>query len=391
MFGVGIYINTDTVITRIIESTLMTSLKPGNVTGLFGARRTGKTILMESIRKKLSTQKVLHVQGENLDVSEILSSQRLSVLQNFVNGYDFLFVDEAQKIRNIGLNLKLIVDSIPGISVFVTGSSAFDLRGNIGEPLTGRSTFYNLYPFALGELEEDFLTSKENLEKKLIFGLYPQVVNAINDEERIKVLESIRDGYLLRDILELDNLKDSIFIINLLRLLAFQIGQDVSLAELAANLRVSRKTVERYLELLEKSFILFSTRGFSRNLRKEFSKSPRYYFWDNGIRNSVISNFGRLAVRDDTGRLWENFCISERMKINHYNQRSVNCYFWRTYDQKEIDLIEESNGQLSAFEFKWSVNKGIAPKDFIDNYPGSTFAVINPETYLPFIKRKERM
>jgi len=374
------------MVTRIIESEVISSLKPGSVIGLFGARRTGKTVLMESIKEKLSGSKILHVQGENLDVAEILSSQRLSVLQNFVAGYNYLFIDEAQEITNIGLNLKLIVDSVQHLSVFVTGSSAFDLRSNIGEPLTGRSKFYNLYPFSIDEFKEDYLTSKQKLENRLIFGLYPQVVNAVNDQEKTEVLESIRNGYLLRDILELDNLKDSVFIINLLRLLAFQIGQDVSVAELAANLRVSRKTVERYLQLLEKSYILFSTRGFSRNLRKEFSKSPRYYFWDNGIRNSVISNYARLNLRDDIGRLWENFCVSERMKINHYKRINVNYYFWRTYDQKEIDLIEESNGQLSAFEFKWAVKKTIVPKDFKESYPDSTFTVITPETYLPFIK-----
>lgn len=373
------------MIDRIIEKSLLSSLKPGNVTGLFGARRTGKTVLMNSIVAALPKEKVLVVQGEDLDAAEILSSRRLSVLKDFVAGYDYLFIDEAQKIPDIGLNLKLMVDSIPGLSVFVTGSSAFDLRKNIGEPLTGRSRYFMLYPFAVKELKEDYLTSKVNLEKKLIFGLYPQVVNAQTDQEKTEALESIRNGYLLRDILELDNLKDSIFIINLLRLLAFQIGNDVSLAELAVSLGVSRKTVERYLELLEKAYILFSTRGFSRNLRKEVTKSPRYYFWDNGIRNSVLSNYARLNLREDTGRLWENFCIAERMKINHYDRRTVNYYFWRTYDQKEIDLIEESDGQISGFEFKWAVKQPKPPKDFIENYPGATFSVINPETYLPFV------
>lgn len=373
------------MIDRIIEKSLLSSLKPGNVTGLFGARRTGKTVLMNSIVAALPKEKVLVVQGEDLDAAEVLSSRRLSVLKDFAAGYDYLFIDEAQKIPDIGLNLKLMVDSIPGLSVFVTGSSAFDLRKNIGEPLTGRSRYFMLYPFAVKELKEDYLTSKVNLEKKLIFGLYPQVVNAQTDQEKTEALESIRNGYLLRDILELDNLKDSIFILNLLRLLAFQIGNDVSLAELAVSLGVSRKTVERYLDLLEKSYILFSTRGFSRNLRKEVTKSPRYYFWDNGIRNSVLSNYAKLKLREDTGRLWENFCIAERMKINHYNRRTVNYYFWRTYDQKEIDLIEESDGQLSGFEFKWAMKQPKLPKDFIDNYPGATFSVINPETYLPFV------
>ena len=252
--------------------------------------------------------------GENLDVAEVLSSQRTGVLRKFLSGYDFLFVDEAQKIPNIGANLKLIVDTIPETTVFVTGSSAFDLNRKIGEPLTGRRQNYMLYPFAQTELKEDYLQTKENLENRLVFGSYPQVVLAKTSAKKIKVLESIKNGYLLRDILELDNLKNSLFVLNLLRLLTFQIGNDVSLSELAKSLQVNRKTVVRYLELLEKCYIIFVHYGFSRNLRKEFTKSSRYYFWDNGIRNAVILNFNSLNLRDDIGQLWENYCIAERKK-----------------------------------------------------------------------------
>jgi predicted AAA+ superfamily ATPase len=296
-----------------------------------------------------------------------------------------LFIDEAQKIPNIGQNLKLIVDTIPGIGIFVTGSSAFDLRQKIGEPLTGRSRNYFLFPFSQLEMNESALQSKENLETRLIYGCYPQVVLSETDSEKIEWLESIKNGYLLKDILELDNLKDSLFILNLLRLLAFQVGNDISLSELANSLRVSRKTVVRYLELLEKCYVIFSLHGFSRNLRKEFSKSPRYYFWDNGIRNAVISNFNQLAMRDDIGRLWENYCISERRKMNHYQGRLVNYYFWRTYDMKEIDLIEESDGMLYGFEFKWSEKKVKPPKEFLESYQKSSFEVITRENWLDFI------
>jgi len=373
------------VIKRLLQDVILNHLSKGLVVGLFGARRTGKTVLMETIKDKLDSKKVLMVHGENLDEAEILSSQRTSVFRRYLAGYDYLFVDEAQKIPNIGTNLKLIVDTIPGIGIFVTGSSAFDLKNRIGEPLTGRSRNYYLFPFSQAELNETALNAKENLHDRLIYRYYPQVITAQNEKSKQEILESVKNGYLLKDILELDNLKDSLFILNLLRLIAFQIGNDISLSELANSLHVSRKTVVRYLELLEKCYIIFSMHGFSRNLRKEFTKSPRYYFWDNGIRNSVISNYNRINLRDDSGRLWENYCISERCKRNHYAARLTNYYFWRTYDQKEIDLLEESGGKLSGFEFKWTESKVKPPKDFLAAYEGSSFTVINQENYLDFI------
>ena len=373
------------MINRILSGSLLHSLRPGFVTGLFGARRTGKTVLMEQMRMAIESKKVLMVQGENLDVAEILSSQRLSVLTQFLAGYDFLFIDEAQKIPNIGVNLKLIVDALPNVAVFVTGSSAFDLNNRLGEPLTGRSKYYYLYPIAQMEMKEDYLKAKENLESRLIYGSYPQVITAGTDRGKTDMLESIKNGVLLKDILELDNLKNSLFILSLLRLIAFQIGNDVSVTELSTGLGVSKNTVARYLDLLEKCYILFSVQGFSRNLRKEISKSRRYYFWDNGIRNSVISNFNRLALRDDPGRLWENYCVSERLKRNNYLSFTGNYYFWRTYDQKEIDLVEESGGVLSGFEFKWAEKKLKTPVEFQNTYPNSSFQVIHKENYLPFI------
>lgn len=373
------------MIPRLLILPLLESLRPGFVTGLFGARRTGKTVLMDQMKERLGSGKILMVLGENLDVAEILSSRRLNILKQFIAGYDYLFIDEAQKIPAIGLNLKLIVDGIPGITVFVTGSSAFDLKNELGEPLTGRSNYFYLYPFAQLELKEDFLTSKEHLEKRLIFGSYPQVITSHTDKERTGVLESIKNGFLLKDILALDNLKDPVFIISLLRLIAFQIGNDVSVSALASELGVSKNTVTRYLGLLEKCYILFSLQGFNRNLRKEISKSRRYFFWDNGIRNVVISNFNRLSHRDDTGRLWENYCISERLKRNHYLSESGNYFFWRTYDQKEIDFIEEKGGALLGTEFKWTEKSVKPPKEFLTTYPNSSYQMIHRENYLTFI------
>ena len=374
------------MITRFITIQIINSLKPSKVVGVFGPRRTGKTTLMNIIREKIGRDDILMVHGENLDIIEVLSSQRTSIFKRFIGKKKYLFIDEAQKIPNIGINLKLIVDTIPDVSILVSGSSSFDLRNKIGEPLVGRSLYYFLYPLSLLEVgSDDYLKQKEMLEEQLIFGFYPEVYNSETIEQKKIEIESIRDGYLLKDILELDNLKDSLFIFNLLRQIAFQIGKDVSYSELASNLNVNKKTVMRYLELLEKSFVLFSNHGFSRNLRKEYTKSPRYYFWDNGIRNSLISNYNSLNLRDDTGQLWENFCITERVKYLAYKQISANRFFWRTYEKKEIDLIEERDGKLFAFECKYSKKDVKVPIDFTNSYPGSEFFVINKDTYLDFL------
>ena len=373
------------MIQRVIKEKLLGSLKKGQVTVLLGARRTGKTVLMEHIKDELPGKKVLMLNGEDYDVAGILSSKRQSVLRNLVAGYDYLFIDETQNIPQIGANLKLLVDSVPGISVFITGSAAFDLRNKIGEPLTGRSRFFYLYPFSVSEMAHDYYSALQQLQTSLIFGNYPQVFEAVNDLDRKVILENIRNGYLLKDVLQLDNLKDSLFIMNLLRKIAFQIGNDVSYNELASNLNTTVKTVQRYLDIMEKSYILFRLTGFSRNLRKEFTKTPRYYFWDNGIRNSIISNYSDPEMRDDTGRLWENFCISERMKKQTYAQTFSNFYFWRTYDQQEIDLIEEIDSNLHAYEFKWGEKEASNPKAFRENYPDASFKTINRRNFYDFL------
>lgn len=374
------------MLSRFIEKRVLSCLKPAKVVAVFGPRRSGKTVLIETLRDKIANKRILLVHGENLDAAEVLSSQRKSVLEKFTAGYDFLFIDEAHKIPNIGQNLKLLVDTVPKLSILVTGSSAFSLRQKIGEPLVGRSKQFYLYPFAQMELGENLFSAKENLETRLIFGSYPEVYNAKSNSDKKAQLEGIRDGYLLRDILELDNLKDSLFVFNLLRLIAFQIGNDISYSELAQHLNSNKKTVMRYLELLEKSYVVFSHYGFSRNLRSEYTKTPRYYFWDNGIRNSVIASYNRIASRDDIGKLWENYCISERRKKIAYKNLSANRYFWRTYDQKEIDYVEERGGKLFGYEFKWSGReKAKPPKLWGATYKGAGFRVITTENYLEFI------
>jgi predicted AAA+ superfamily ATPase len=373
------------MISRIIIKQVASSLKAGRVVGIFGPRRSGKTTLMNLIKEEIDSG-ILMVHGENLDAAEILSSQRTSVFKRFIGNNKYLFIDEAQEIPDIGVNLKLFVDTIPEVAVLVSGSSGFELKRKIGEPLVGRIRYFYLYPFSLLEIDEgDYLKQKESLEDQLIFGFYPQVYNSQTVEEKKIELQSIRDGYLLKDILKLDNLKDSLFIFNLLRLLAFQIGNDVSYSELASNLNANKKTVVRYLELLEKCYVLFSHSGFSRNLRKEYSKSPRYYFWDNGIRNSIISNYNRPDLRDDMGQLWENFFISERIKYMNNKQIPANRFFWRTYEKKEIDLIEEREGKLFAYECKYSKKAVNVPKDFILSYPESQFFVVTRDNYLDFL------
>lgn len=375
------------MISRYIENQILNELKPSVVVCLFGARRTGKTTLLQSLKRKIQGRKILSVHGQDLTVQEALSSQRTDVLARFVSRFDYLFVDEAQYIPNIGQNLKLLVDTIPQVSILVTGSSSFDLRNKVGEPLVGRSANFHLYPLAQVELSqhESNLETRNKLPERLIYGSYPQVVMADGENAKKTQLGRIRDGYLLKDILEQDNLKDSLFVFNLLRLIAFQIGHDVSFAELASNLNSHPKTVRRYLELLGKTFVIFPVQGFSRNLRKEYTKTPRYYFWDNGIRNSLISNFNALNLRDDTGQLWENYCVSERRKRNAYKNIFVNYFYWRTYDQKEIDSVEEQGGKLSGFEMKWGKAKTKAPADFLRSYPNSDYKVINKESYLDFI------
>lgn len=375
------------MISRFIENQVLKELKPSEVVCLFGARRTGKTTLLQSLKRKIQDKKILSVHGQDLTVKEALSAKRTDVLARFVAGFDCLFVDEAQYIPNIGQNLKLLVDTVPQISTLVTGSSSFDLRNKVGEPLVGRSANFHLYPLAQAELSqnESDLETRNNLSERLIYGSYPQVVTASGESAKKRQLGSIRDGYLLKDILEQDNLKDSLFVFNLLRLIAFQIGHDISFSELASNLNSHPKTVRRYLELLEKTFVIFPVQGFSRNLRKEYTKTPRYYFWDNGMRNSLISNFNALHLRDDTGQLWENYCVSERRKRNAYKNIFVNYFYWRTYDQKEIDSLEEKGGKLSGFEMKWGKAKTKAPVDFLRSYPGSDYKVINKESYLDFI------
>lgn len=375
------------MIKRKLLPYIVDNLKPGFAVGLFGARRTGKTVLMNQVAEKIRG-KPLIISGEDFDVQELFSSQKLSLLKSATSGYTHLFIDEAQKIPNIGINLKLIVDNIPGISILFTGSSSFELYNQIGEPLTGRSIFLNLFGFSQEELNEDFLEARKSLDNRLIYGLYPQVFVEPGNDQKEEILKGIKNGYLLKDILEFDLQKDSVFVLNLLRLIAFQIGQDISYSEMAGRLQVNVRTVQRYLNILEKMFIILSLPGFSRNMRSEYTKTPRYYFWDNGIRNTLIANLNPVNIRNDVGQLWENYCISERQKYLYYNRILANKFFWRTYTQKEIDYMEDREGTLHAYEMKYSGKSAKAPAVFLEKYPESVFTEINRDNYLDFLRNK---
>ena len=353
---------------------------------IYGPRRCGKTTLLQHLLKDVK-EKTLFVSGEDITVQDYLSSQSIEKLRSFVGNSRFLVIDEAQKIKNIGLNLKLILDHVPGVKVIASGSSSFDLARQTGEPLTGRKYTLILFPLAQIELAklETRVETDARLEQRLIYGSYPEVIINNDISQKALYLKEIVSSYLYRDILELDGVRHSDKIVKLLQLLVFQVGREVSYNELGKQLGMNKNTVERYLDLLEKSFVIFRLRGFSRNLRKEISKNSRYYFYDTGVRNALTNNFNSLSMRDDVGMLWENYCVVERLKKREYSGMQANSYFWRTYDRKEIDLIEESGGRLHGYEIKWSDRKTKAPKEWLRTYKNSDFTAITKDNYLGFI------
>lgn len=362
-------------------------LDPGKVLVIYGPRQVGKTTL---VKEFLRTTKLKYKfdSGDNIQVQHILSSQNFTSISEYIEGYELIVIDEAQNIPNIGNALKIIVDQHPHVNVIATGSSSFDLANQIGEPLTGRKRTITLYTIAQLELHDQYnrYELKNHLADYLVFGGYPEVVTAHNRSKKIELLEELINGYILKDILALENVKGSKVLFDLLKLLAFQIGNEVSLNELAKQLGIDVKTVQRYIDLLEKSFVIVRLGAFSRNLRKEIAKKQKYYFFDLGIRNAIIAQFNKLDQRNDIGGLWENFIIMERLKKRSYHHVYSNSYFWRTYAGHEIDLIEERDGQLFAYECKWSKTKQVhVPKDWKTAYPGSHFEVIHQDNYLEFI------
>ncbi len=354
---------------------------------VYGPRRVGKTTLLNDFLAKTELKYKID-SGDNIKTQEILASQDFSKILAYAEGYELITIDEAQNIPNIGMALKILVDQIPGIYVVVTGSSSFDLEQKIGEPLTGRKKTLILYPFSQIELLNVY--NKQELQEKLteflIFGSYPEVFLAKTKKEKIAILNELVSSYLLKDVLNIEKIRGSFQLLNLLKLLAFQVGNEVSLSELATQIKMDVKTVAKYLDILEKGFVIKRMGGFSRNLRQEITTKAKYYFLDNGIRNAVISQFNDLNDRDDVGRLFENFVVMEKIKKDEYKESYGNLYFWRTYAGQEIDLIEDKDGQLRAFEIKWSQNfKKDAPKDWKKTYSESEYKVINRENYLEFL------
>ena len=376
------------MIKRFYSKKIAKLLKPNKVLVVYGPRRVGKTTLInEFLETQNRTLRTYKSTGENLELKNVLESQDFSRIIPFFQNYDLIFIDEAQKIENIGLGLKIIVDQIPNKKIIATGSSSFSLSNKVGEPLVGRQNIIKLYPLAVLELAAEFGNAYilENLENLMVYGSYPEVITSSSFEEKRSYLLQIRDSYLFKDILELESIKSSRKIFDLLRLIAFQIGQEVSLQELGNNLDMSKNTVEKYLYLLEKAFVIINLRGFSRNLRKEITKTSRYYFYDNGIRNALIGNFNSLKERDDIGQLWENFLLIERLKKQEYHKIYSNNYFWRTWNQKEIDFVEEREGKLFGYEFKYKKDKFKKPELFLKTYPDSEVTLINNENFLDFL------
>ncbi|MGD9109052.1 MAG: ATP-binding protein [Gammaproteobacteria bacterium] len=360
-------------------------LHPNKVLLIYGPRQVGKTTLLKNFLQTTSLKYRFDF-GDNISIQHLLSSQDFGLIKEYAQNYQLIVIDEAQKIKDIGQALKIMVDQIPDIKIIATGSSSFELAGQVGEPLTGRKKTLTLYPIAYVELNMLYnrYELKEQLEKILIYGSYPEVITTSNVNKAELIME-MSQSYLLKDILEFDKVKNSKTLVDLLRLLAFQVGNEVSLSELAQQLAIDTKTVARYIDLLEKSFVIYNLRGFSRNLRKEITKKSKYYFYDNGMRNAIIANFNSLNLRDDVGKLWENFLIMERIKKQSYAGIYTNKYFWRTWDQKEIDFVEEYEGILHGFEFKWGKTTAKAPQEWCNTYANAKFTVINSENYLDFI------
>lgn len=375
-------------IKRYYLDKLASYLKPNKVLVIYGPRQAGKTTLVNQFLDTLpQSTRIYKSAGENLELKTVLESSEFSKIIPYFQNYDLIVIDEAQKVSNIGQGLKIIVDQIPGKKIIATGSSSFELSNKIGEPLVGRQNIITLFPVSIMELQKMYGNAYvfENLENLLLYGSYPEVITSSSFTSKTKYLYQIRDSYLIKDILELDSIKNSRKIYDLLRLVAYQIGKEVSLQELGKQLEMSKNTVERYLDLLEKAFVVKNIGGFSRNLRKEITKTSRYYFYDNGVRNALIGNFNPLSSRDDVGQLWENFLFIERLKKNEYHNIYANYYFWRTWDQREIDLVEDRGGKLYGYEFKWSKEKSNKPKLFLDTYPGSEYHLINKDNFLDFI------
>jgi len=370
-------------IKRSIEKQIKEKLFKGKIIIIYGARQVGKTTL---VKKILSENNGKYFNCELSTVKNNLLELDPLKIKAFFGDFNLIVLDEAQEIPQIGKILKIMVDTFPEIQIIATGSTSFNLKQKLSEPMTGRNFQFTLPPFSFQEIYDNndmqFLESK--IENILRIGSYPEVF-LLNETEAKERLNEISSNYLYKDILQLAELKKTYIVQKLIQLLALQLGQEVSYQELATQLEVDKTTIEKYIILLEESFVIFRLNSFSRNKRKEISKGVKIYFYDLGIRNSLIENYNKLNLRNDVGALWENLCIVEKKKMNEINKRFCNLYFWRTYDQKKIDLIEECEGKLFTYEFKWKNNKAKTPKTFLNDYPNSEFSIINKNNYWKYL------
>lgn len=375
-------------ISRDLKLILDSKIGKGKVLLLIGPRQVGKTTLFKQMIKSLAPEKKVQFWNcDESDVRQFLSDGNLAKLKSFIGNSDFIVIDEAQRVKDIGLTIKLIHDNFTNVQLAVTGSSSLDLSNTINEPLTGRKFEYNLFPFSTNELvlNSTMLEEAKQLQNRLIYGFYPDVVN--NPGEEKEILTNIVNSYLYKDIFEFKEIRKSFVIEKLVQALALQVGSEVSFNELGNLLGIDTMTVQRYVDLLEKAYVIFHLRSYSKNVRNELKKSIKIYFYDNGVRNAVISNFSLPDLRSDIGNLWENFLISERIKNNAYHNINAKYYFWRTTQKQEIDFIEETDGRFFAYEFKYNPKKTHAkcPLTFSNNYPEIPFSVITKENYLDFI------
>jgi uncharacterized protein len=374
------------MVSRIIQQHIEQNLFKQKVILLIGARQIGKTTLLREV-VKTRTEKSLWLNADELDIKQQLETANTStqLLQLFGNA-KLIIIDEAQQVENIGLKLKLVIDTNPDLQIIATGSSAFELLQKSNEPLTGRKKEYHLYPISFLEMVQHstLLEEKRLLESRLLYGSYPEVINNPGNEKEI--LKDITNSYLYKDLLRYEGIKKSSVIDKLLLALALQMGSEVSYNELARTIgNINSATVEKYIDLLEKAFVVFKLNALSRNLRNEIKKTKKVYFYDNGIRNAIINNFNPLTLRNDKGALWENFLMSERLKKNSYTKHYCNTYFWRTFDQAEVDYIEEYSGALHLFEFKWKANNAKMPASLLQSYPINSSEMIDTNNYENFI------
>lgn len=367
---------------RILKNTLIDQFNSGKAIVLIGPRQVGKSTLINDI---LMEKDFLFLDGDDFTVQQQLSEPNTSYLKRLIGDKKIVFIDEAQRIKNIGITSKIIIDQFKDVQLLLSGSSAFELNHEINEPLTGRKWEYNMYPISFEELEKTigFSEVSKELEQRIIYGMYPDVLNHPGKEK--EVLDNLINSYLYKDILMLSGIKKADVLQKLTQALALQIGNEVSYNELAQLIGVNKETISSYIDLLEKAYVLYRVDPFSRNLRNEIKTNRKIYFYDTGLRNALIANFNSLDLRQDKGALWENFLISERIKYLKYNKRYTKTYFWRTAQQQEIDWVEEVDGKITAYEFKWKSKKKVKfPQKFIDAYQAEV-KVIDTDNYFEFI------